>query len=63
MKNSLVGKKIRLYAGATRTVKERIKHTNIYTDGLKIYTTINYKMQQYAEESVWNMCLQPATSV
>ena len=25
---------------------------NIYLDGLKIYTTINYQMQQYAEESV-----------
>ncbi len=25
---------------------------NIYTDGLKIYTTINSKMQQYAEEAV-----------
>ncbi len=25
---------------------------NIFTDGLKIYTTINYKMQQYAEEAV-----------
>lgn len=26
---------------------------NIYTDGLKIHTTIDYKMQQYAEESVY----------
>lgn len=25
---------------------------NIYKDGLKIYTTIDYKMQQYAEEAV-----------
>ena len=25
---------------------------DLYRDGLKIYTTINYKMQQYAEESV-----------
>lgn len=25
---------------------------NIYTDGLKIYTTVNSKMQQYAEEAV-----------
>jgi penicillin-binding protein 1A len=25
---------------------------NVYTDGLKIYTTINSKMQQYAEEAV-----------
>ncbi|MDR0604142.1 MAG: transglycosylase domain-containing protein [Bacteroidales bacterium] len=27
-------------------------HWNIYKDGLKIYTTINYKMQTYAEEAV-----------
>ncbi len=27
-------------------------HWDIYKDGLKIYTTINYKMQQYAEEAV-----------
>ena len=25
---------------------------NLYVDGLKIYTTINSKMQKYAEESV-----------
>ena len=25
---------------------------NIYLDGLKVYTTINHEMQQYAEESV-----------
>lgn len=25
---------------------------NLYTDGLKIYTTINSRMQQYAEEAV-----------
>jgi penicillin-binding protein 1A len=27
-------------------------HWDIYKDGLKIYTTINYKMQAYAEEAV-----------
>jgi penicillin-binding protein 1A len=27
-------------------------HYNIYKDGLKVYTTINYKMQQYAEAAV-----------
>ena len=26
---------------------------NIYTDGLKIHTTVDYKMQQYAEEAVY----------
>ena len=25
---------------------------NLYTDGLKVYTTINYKMQRYAEQAV-----------
>ena len=28
------------------------KPYDVYKDGLKIYTTINYKMQQYAEEAV-----------
>ena len=27
---------------------------NLYTDGLKIYTTINSKMQQYAEDAVYS---------
>jgi penicillin-binding protein 1A len=29
------------------------KPYNIYKDGLRIYTTINPRMQQYAEEAVW----------
>jgi len=29
-------------------------HYNIYTDGLKIYTTINADLQQYAEEAIKN---------
>jgi len=36
---------------------------NLYKDGLKIYTTINYKMQKYAEEAVaehLSKDLQPA---
>lgn len=39
------------------------KPYNIYTDGLKIYTTIDPKMQQYAEEAVqkhMSKTLQPA---
>ena len=32
--------------------KEDGSNYNLYLDGLKIYTTINYEMQQYAEESV-----------
>lgn len=27
---------------------------NLYKDGLRIYTTINSKMQQYAEDAVWD---------
>ena len=32
--------------------KEDGSNYNLYLDGLKIYTTINYEMQQYAEEAV-----------
>ncbi|MCC7244325.1 MAG: transglycosylase domain-containing protein [Saprospiraceae bacterium] len=32
--------------------KEDGSNYNLYTDGLKIYTTINSRMQQYAEEAV-----------
>ena len=36
---------------------------NIYDDGLKIYTTINVKMQTYAEEAAaqWMPTLQKAS--
>lgn len=36
-----------------RNTKKDGTFYNIYTDGLKIHTTIDYKMQQYAEESVY----------
>jgi penicillin-binding protein 1A len=36
----------------TRNLKSDGSKYNIYLDGLKVYTTINYKMQQYAEEAV-----------
>ena len=32
--------------------QERRERYNLYTDGLKIYTTIDSRMQQYAEEAV-----------
>ena len=39
--------------GWTReNTKEDGSKYNLFIDGLKIYTTINYEMQQYAEESV-----------
>jgi penicillin-binding protein 1A len=32
--------------------KENGESYNLYTDGLKIYTTIDFGMQQYAEEAL-----------
>ena len=46
------GKPIPYTDGATRTGKKDGTPYNLYTDGLKIYTTIDSRMQQYAEESV-----------
>ncbi|KAA2216412.1 transglycosylase domain-containing protein [Maribacter flavus] len=36
----------------TKTQNEEGKEYNIYTSGLKVYTTLNYKMQQLAEQSM-----------
>ena len=52
--DSLAWEKDPLYGWCNKNRKKDGSNYNIYTDGLKIYTTINYKMQQYAEESVWN---------
>jgi len=41
-----------LYGWCNKNTKADGTPYNIYTDGLKIYTTINYKMQTYAEEAV-----------
>ena len=41
-----------LYGWCTKNKKPDGSNYDIYKDGLKIYTTINSKMQQYAEESV-----------
>lgn len=41
-----------LYGWCNKNRKPDGKPYNLYTDGLKIYTTINSKMQQYAEEAV-----------
>ncbi|MBO4738033.1 MAG: penicillin-binding protein [Bacteroidales bacterium] len=37
---------------ANENPKNKNEKWDIYKDGLKIYTTINYKMQKYAEEAV-----------
>ncbi|MFI3268058.1 MAG: transglycosylase domain-containing protein [Rikenellaceae bacterium] len=41
-----------LYGWCNKNKKSDGTTYDIYRDGLKIYTTINYKMQQYAEEAV-----------
>jgi penicillin-binding protein 1A len=41
-----------LYGWCAKNKKKNGSNYNIYTDGLKIYTTINSHMQQYAEEAV-----------
>jgi len=41
-----------LYGWCNKNLKPDGTPYNIYRDGLKIYTTINSKMQQYAEEAV-----------
>jgi penicillin-binding protein 1A len=41
-----------MYGWCNKNVKTNGSHYNIYTDGLKIYTTLNSRMQQYAEEAV-----------
>ncbi len=41
-----------LYGWCSKNKKPDGKNYNIYKDGLKIYTTINYTFQEYAEEAV-----------
>lgn len=41
-----------LYGWCAKNKKKDGNNYNLYTDGLKIYTTINSRMQQYAEEAV-----------
>lgn len=41
-----------LYGWCNKNRKPDGSYYNIYKDGLKIYTTINYKMQKYAEEAL-----------
>lgn len=52
-----------LYGWCNKNHKRDGSTYNLYTDGLKIYTTIDSKMQQYAEEAVYEhvaKTLQPA---
>ncbi len=41
-----------LYGWCTKNKKPNGQNYDIYADGLKIYSTINYQMQTYAEEAV-----------
>lgn len=41
-----------LYGWCNKTKKSDGEFYNLYTDGLKIYTTIDSRMQQYAEDAV-----------
>lgn len=52
-----------LYGWCNKNFKKDGTPYNVYTDGLKVYTTINSRMQQYAEEAVYQHVakyLQPA---
>jgi penicillin-binding protein 1A len=54
-----------LYGWCNKNKKTDGSYYNVYTDGLKIYTSINSKMQRYAEEAVREhigQALQPAFS-
>lgn len=43
-----------LYGWCEKNKKPDGSSYDIYRDGLKIYTTVNSRMQQYAEEAVWD---------
>lgn len=61
--DSLAWERNPLYGWCNKNKKKDGSTYNIYTDGLKIYTTINSRMQQYAEASVREhlaTVLQPA---
>lgn len=52
-----------LYGWCNKNKKADGENYNVYTDGLKIYTTIDSRMQKYAEEAVrehFSKDLQPA---
>ena len=42
-----------LYGWCNKNIKKGGGNYNVYTDGLKIYTTIDTRMQRYAEEAVY----------
>jgi len=50
--DSTLWKDDNLYGWCNKNIKPNGEPYNVYRDGLKIYTTINYSMQQYAENAV-----------
>ena len=54
-----------LYGWCNKNYKKDGSNYNVYTDGLKVFTTIDSRMQRYAEEAVYQHVaryLQPAFS-
>lgn len=51
--DSLAWKNDPLYGWCAKNKKKDGTNYNIYTDGLKIYTTLDSRMQKYAEEAVY----------
>lgn len=52
-----------LYGWCNKNTKANGEPYNLYRDGLKIYTTLNYTLQEYAEEAVFEQMseiVQPA---
>lgn len=43
-----------LYGWCNKNLKRDGEHYNIYTDGLKVYTTIDSRMQHYAEQACYD---------
>lgn len=61
--DSLAWENDSLYGWCNKHKKRDGEYYNLYTDGLKIYTTIDSRMQKYAEEAVYEhvaQTLQPA---
>ncbi|WP_065219172.1 MULTISPECIES: transglycosylase domain-containing protein [Butyricimonas] len=61
--DSLAWEKDPLYGWCNKNLKSDGSRYNIYTDGLKIYTTLDSRMQKYAEEAMTEHLggtLQPA---
>ena len=47
-----------LFGWCNKNTKRNGDHYNIYTDGLKVYTTIDSRLQQYAEEACYEHVAQ-----